>query len=104
MRFLDHLNVVDADWAKAQLPSEQPAAQKIGKVTEAVTIKTERFKFVEPYQGYEVIDKAGTAIAHDGDEPVVTPYDDCVLVMPTHRLFVGRSAVRLGHYTDPPPR
>ena len=104
VRFLENLDVVDADWAKAQLPAEPTAAQKFVKVTEAVTIKTNAFKFVEPYQGYEVIAKGGTAIAHDGDEPVLTPYDDCVLVMPTHRLIAGRSAVRLGHYTEPPAR
>ncbi len=104
VRFLQQLDVVDADWAKAQLPAEPPAPQKFIKVTEAVTIKTEQFKFVEPYQGFEIIAKSGTVIAHDGDEPVVTPYDDCVLVMPTHRLFAGRSAVRLGHYTEPPTR
>ena len=104
VRFLQHLDVVDADWANAQLPAEPPSAQKFIKVTEAVTIKTDAFKFVEPYQGYEVIAKGGTIIARDGDEPVVTPYDDCVLVMPTHRLTVGRSAVRLGHYTEPPAR
>ncbi|MBT6406030.1 MAG: succinylglutamate desuccinylase [Rhodospirillaceae bacterium] len=104
VRFLQHLDVVDADWARAQLPAKPPTAQKFIKVTEAVTIKTDQFKFVEPYQGYEVIAKGGTAIAYDGDEPVITPYDNCVLVMPTHRLSAGRSAVRLGHYTEPPVR
>jgi hypothetical protein len=35
-------------------------------------------------------------IGHDGDRPVRTPYDDCVLVMPSRRLRPGESAVRFG--------
>jgi hypothetical protein len=30
---------------------------------------------------------------------VLTPYDDCVLVMPSRRLTRGSTAVRLGRYT-----
>ena len=29
-----------------------------------------------------MIAKAGTVLGHDDGEPVTTPYDDCVLVMP----------------------
>jgi hypothetical protein len=39
-------------------------------------------------------------IAYDGDKPVVTPYDGCVLIMPSRRLNPGASAVRLGRYVD----
>lgn len=39
-------------------------------------------------------------IAHDGDEPVTTPYDDCILIMPSRRLAVGQTAVRLGRVVD----
>ena len=36
-------------------------------------------------------------LATDGDEPVTTPYDDTVLVMPSHvNVKVGGTAVRLG--------
>ena len=46
----------------------------------------------------EVIAEAGTLIGWDGDEEIRTPYDDCVLIMPSKRLRnqVGASAVRLG--------
>ena len=47
-----------------------------------------------------MIEKAGTVLAYDGDEPVVTPYDNCVLIMPSKRLGPGGSAVRLGHFID----
>jgi len=29
---------------------------------------------------------------------VRTPYDDCVLIMPSRRLVKGQTAVRLGRY------
>jgi hypothetical protein len=47
----------------------------------------------------EVIPKAGTVIANDGAEPVRTPYDDCVLIMPSRRTVAGHTAVRLGKFT-----
>lgn len=65
-------------------------------MTEAVTVATERFRFLAPYRGLEVIPKAGTVIAYDGEAPVATPYDDCVLIMPSRRLVPGQTAVRLG--------
>jgi len=46
----------------------------------------------------EIIAKAGTILGHDDGEPVTTPYDDCVLIMPTKRLKPGQTAVRLGRY------
>ena len=44
----------------------------------------------------ELIARAGTVIGHDGGRPVATPYDDCVLIMPSMRLRKGETAVRLG--------
>ena len=102
VRFLRHLDVVDRAWAEAKLPARATRPQRFIKVSEAVTIKTDRFAFDRPFEGYELIAKAGTVIAHDGDAPVTTPYDDCVLVMPSHRLLKGRTAVRLGRFVDPP--
>ncbi len=32
--------------------------------------------------------------------PVLTPYDDCVLVMPSQRLERGQTAVRFGRWAD----
>jgi hypothetical protein len=39
-------------------------------------------------------------LAHDGDVPVLAPYDDCVLIMPTRRPKAGETAVRLGRFLD----
>ena len=68
------------------------------RVTDAVTIETETFRFTSAFSGLETIAQAGTVIAYDGARPVVTPYDDCVLIMPTKRLKPGQTAVRLGRY------
>ena len=65
-----------------------------------MTVRTDGFAFVEPYVGMECIRRAGTVIAHDGDQTIVTPYDDCILIMPSRRLSVGQTAVRLGRFVD----
>ena len=76
-----------------------PVPQRFVQVTHAVTIKTERFEFAQRYTGMETIERAGTVIGHDGGEPVTTPYDHCILVMPAPLRYVrpGLTAVRLGH-------
>jgi len=46
-----------------------------------------------------VIEKAGTVVATDGDKVWRTPYDNCVLVMPsTAHTKPGNTMVRLGRY------
>ncbi len=55
------------------------------------------FVFTETFTGGEVIPKAGTVIAHDAGRAVVTPHENCVLVMPSVRqLQPGVTVVRLG--------
>jgi hypothetical protein len=56
-----------------------------------------RFEFTGNYTGSEVFAKAGSVIAHDDGQQIITPYDDCVLVMPSIRqLRPGVTTVRLG--------
>lgn len=55
------------------------------QVNGAVVAHSADFRFTEPFQGLECIAKAGTVIGWNGAEPVTTPYDDCVLVMPSVR-------------------
>jgi len=74
--------------------------QRVIDVTEAVTIASERFRFTQEFCGLEVIPAAGTLIARDDHREVRTPYDDCVLIMPSRRLARGQTAVRLGRYAD----
>jgi predicted deacylase len=100
LRFLLHLDMIAPAFAAPYLPAEEPPPQVFVEVTEAVTIESERFTFADDYRGMEVIEKAGTPIGHDGDREIHTPYDDCVLVMPSRRLRKGLTAVRLGRRVD----
>jgi len=74
--------------------------QRIIEVTEAVTITGDRFDFAGDYRGLEVLGEKGSLIGRDGEREVRTPYDNCVLIMPSRRLVKGQTAVRLGRYLD----
>jgi predicted deacylase len=97
LRFLAHYRMLDADTLAQHLP-KPPPAQKLIEVTTAVTIRSDNFRFDADYKGLEVIQRKGTEIARDGEQPVLTPYDECVLIMPSRRLTKGQTAVRLGRY------
>jgi predicted deacylase len=97
LRFLAQLRMLEPTVITQHLP-KPPPPQKVIEVTEAVTIRSESFRFDADYKGLEVIPRRGTEIARDGDKPVVTPYDECVLIMPSRRLTKGQTAVRLGRY------
>ena len=72
--------------------------QRIIEVTEAITITGDNFEFVQDFRGLEVLTPKGTPIGRDNGREVRTPYDDCVLIMPSRRLAKGQTAVRLGRY------
>ncbi|HUA55963.1 MAG TPA: succinylglutamate desuccinylase/aspartoacylase family protein [Candidatus Sulfotelmatobacter sp.] len=95
LRFLKHLELLDAA-ALAHLPTAPPPRQSVIEVTEAVTVVSDRFEFTRRFIGHEIIPVAGTVIGLDGDRPITTPYDNCVLIMPSRRLTRGQTAVRLG--------
>lgn len=88
VRFLQAAEALDAPEIDRLLPGwRQPDApqQWALDVTGPVVARSEKFRFVGPYQGLEIIARAGTLIGWNDDEPVTTPYDDCVLVMPSIR-------------------
>jgi hypothetical protein len=93
---------VSASDAMQRLPSwfqDDNLPQWALTVTGAVVARSDQFRFVQPFQGLEHFPKAGTVIAHhDGaglGEAVVTPYDNCVLVMPsTKQARAGVTVVR----------
>lgn len=76
------------------------AAQRIIQVTDRVTIQSDDFRFFDTYEGFEVIERAGTVIARDGGRAIRTPYDHCVLIMPSRRFARGQTAVRLGRFEE----
>jgi predicted deacylase len=73
--------------------------QRVIRVTEPVVAKSMGFRFASPWKGLELVRKAGTVVAMDGNHSWKTPYDDCVMVMPSVRhLKPGTTMVRLGRY------
>lgn len=75
-------------------PGSTPLAKAL--VTDGLVAQSMDFTFAQPYPGGEVIAKAGTVIAVDTGHLIVTPYDDCVLVMPSVRqLRAGVTTFRL---------
>jgi hypothetical protein len=99
LRFLKATGVVEESFVNPRLRLPVPKAQRVVRVTEPVVAKTMDFKFARPWKGLEVIEKAGTVVATDGDKTWRTPYDNCVLVMPSLvHLKPGTTLVRLGRY------
>jgi len=97
LRFLARFGIIDPERGPFRF-AESPLTQKTVEVTHPVTITAEAFRFARPFTGLEVIAEAGTLIGLDGESEVRTPYDDCVLVMPSKRLYRGQTAVRMGRF------
>ncbi len=100
LRFLAAVGTIENRVIADHVSMEPPPTQRLIEVTEAVTIRTDAFQFTDDYNGMETIAKAGTVLAVDGDVSIRTPYDNCVLIMPSGRLTAGQTAVRLGRYVD----
>jgi predicted deacylase len=97
-QFLTALDLVAPETLAELGPEPLAEPQRVIEVTHAITVNGGPFQFTADFQGLEVIAKRGTLIAHDGDQPLHTPYDDCVLIMPSRRLGPGLTAVRLGRF------
>ena len=83
-RFLQAAGTLEAGALQGWLQDDAPR-QWVLEVTGPVVARSEQFRFSQPFQGLELIEKAGTVIGWNEAEPVTTPYDDCVLVMPSVR-------------------
>ena len=94
--FLRQLGMAKEDVALP--PPRVYPAQAFATVTEAVVANTAQFAFTQPYRGGTVIPASNTLIAMDGETEIRTPYDDCLLVMPSLRPSRGHTAVRLAKF------
>lgn len=96
LRFLVTTGTIAQEQLSAYtIPPETPE-QRVIEVSETVTACSEEFRFLEDYRGMDMIPKAGTVIARDGDKDLRTPYDNCILIMPVEQPPQGTTAVRLG--------
>jgi predicted deacylase len=98
-RFLRATGAVNASICKSNTRLAPPGVQKLIRVTEAVVVKSMDFKFPYLFKGLEVIPQAGTVVATDGGTVWRTPYDHCVMVMPSlAHVKPGATVLRLGRY------
>jgi predicted deacylase len=101
LRFLAVTGAVEEGWAKSRYRLEPVKPQRTVRVTEAVVARSMGFRFAKAWTGLEVVPKAGTLVATDGDKTWTTPYDDCVMVMPSLiHLKPGTTVLRLGRFSD----
>ena len=98
VRFLEQSGVCSAlllaqtlsGWRLSNAPG-----QWVLEVAGAVVANSPHFRFAAPYTGLEILEHAGTVIGDNDGEPVLTPFDDCVLVMPsTRQAKAGVTVVR----------
>ncbi len=100
-RFLITTGVVAATDLTDFMKQAKPATQQVLQVTQAVIADTMDLEFTQDFRGLERIEHAGTVIARDGDRETVTPYDDCVIIMPSLRhLGPGVTLMRLARVLD----
>jgi len=97
-RFLSETGVVESQDLPTGWKQPSPPKQRVVEVTHAIATKRGNFKPARKFEGQEVIAKAGTVLGHDEGEAVTTPYDNCVLVMPSSNrpLRPSVTVVRLG--------
>ncbi|GGC09646.1 hypothetical protein GCM10011363_27870 [Marivita lacus] len=95
IRFLRATGSVVADFAEDWL-ADRPAPEPMQffQVSRAVTIETDDFRFAEDWSGLERLPE-GTLIGHDGPTEIRAPHPETVLIMPSRRLWRGKTAVRL---------
>jgi hypothetical protein len=68
------------------------------EVTHAIT--TGPFRFTEHFNGLDVMSERRSVIGHDAAQPGRTPYDDCVLIMPSRARARPDRGPRLGRLVD----
>jgi predicted deacylase len=91
LRFLAHFGIIES--SHEQVPIQTPL---IVEVTHTITVKDQSFTWAQAFGGFECVPKVGTLLGHEAGAPLVTPYDNCYLIMPNRRIAVGQTAVRLG--------
>ncbi|MNL19100.1 Succinylglutamate desuccinylase / Aspartoacylase family protein [compost metagenome] len=95
-RMLVESGVVDAQDLPAGWLLPDPAAQRVLEVTNAVVAPSMDVRFAGAWTGLETFEEAGSTIGWADGQPIVTPYGNCTLIMPSLRqLKPGVTVVRL---------
>ena len=94
-RFLNALHL--ADLPKGMAPEEPTTAQQLVRTTHTLTPSDSTpFSFSRPFQGLELLPEGGTLVAMDGEREIRTPYENCVLLMPSILPHPDDTALRFG--------
>lgn len=99
LRFISGHGMLDTaqvlpEWSHA--PDHSAGHYRIDRVLAA---ETERFRFIEPFKGFERFAK-GELIAVDDQRLIAAPYDNCALIMPARVPVEGEEVVTLAEYLD----
>lgn len=94
LAFLSATGTLAPDFAADHRPLPAPGAMRFYEVSGPVTIRTDSFRFAEDWRGFEHLTE-GTLIGHDGEQEIRAPHPTTVLIMPSARLWPGKTAVRL---------
>lgn len=95
IRFLRVTGAVAKDFGAEWMATRPaPDAMEFFQVSRAVTIETDDFRFVQDWKGLEALPE-GTLIGMDGTTEIRAPHPTTVLIMPSRRLWRGKTAVRL---------
>jgi predicted deacylase len=83
-------------------PAPDSGPRQVAEVSHTITAATSSFAFMQSFRGGDVIERRNTLIALDGSIEIRTPYDNCLLVMPSLRPSRGHTAVRLARFIAEP--
>jgi predicted deacylase len=96
-RFLRATKCVDDGLAESQIAPALVPVPKVVRITDALIANSADYRFREGTKGLDIIARRGDLIAQDGGNPVLAPYDNCVLIMPTLlHVTPGLTVVRIG--------
>eukprot|EP01052_Picozoa_sp_SAG31_P010077 SAG31_NODE_542_length_14269_cov_7.826253_5_plen_328_part_00 len=98
LNYLRALGMCDPAYFKEHAGYQPTQPQTFLEITDGYTAQSDGFKMVTKFAGLDRLSRKGTVIAEDGDAgPLVTPYDNCYLVMPpaTGVAKKGSRTVRL---------
>lgn len=102
LRFLDACGILEAEATARYGLGGRRSAPRFVRVERAVRIERGPFRLLCEPASLTVVPRGGTTVAFDAGMPVRTPFDDCVLVLPTPRAPPGHTALRLGRRIEPP--
>ncbi len=86
--FIAHFGLIDRPVGAAKAPQQR------FELLQTCMVTTPDWRFTRPLLGFETFAK-GELIATDGALQIVSPCDDCTVLMPTRAPIVGREGVYL---------